>query len=235
MCICNHILWEFWYFDRDWFAFVYIFVMACLCSIIVGGGFPYVSQLGCINMSWFLKCWHCQFRWWRLTVPSGTGSVFKFIFIMVIYDNCWQHAVMDLISSKYCGDIVMWPDLFVFCGDLVRVLSLIFDALFIHWSVRYDVLIFDDWVMDSMCVDENRWGLAKVHSLSRLYAVGSSVPFEIVFCWGIFLWHRFPRINKLSSGLRVKLWSWIWYDSSGCMSVWFVLFDFRFLSVLRVW
>ena len=44
------------------------------------GGFPYVSQLGCINMSWFFKCWHCQFRWWRLTVPSGTGSVFKFIF-----------------------------------------------------------------------------------------------------------------------------------------------------------
>ena len=188
-------------------------------------------------MSWLLKCWHCQFRWWRLTVPSGTGSVFKFIFIMVIYDNCWQHGVMNLTSSKYCGDIVMWPDLFVFCGDLVHVLSLIFDALFIHWSVRYDVLIFDDWVMDSMCVDENRWGLAKVHSLSRLYAVGSSVPFEIVFCW-VYIFYgtvfleliNFLQVWGLNCGLEFgNAWfKWLYV----CM---ICIIRFCFLSVLRVW
>ena len=183
MCICNPTLWEFWYFDRDWFWIRLPFRDGLLMFNHCRGGFPYVSQLGCINMSWFFECWHCQFRWWRLTVPSGTGSVFKFIFIMVVYDNCWQHGVMNLTSSKCCGDIVMWPDLFVFYDDLVHVLSLVFDALFIHRSVRYDVLIFNEWVIESMCVDENRWGLAKVHSLSRPYAVGSSVPFEIVFCW----------------------------------------------------
>ena len=130
---------------------------------------------------------------WNVDIVNsvGGGSLFRqelgvssnSFLIMVVYDNYWQYGVWILMSSECCGDIVMWPDLFVFYDDLVHVLSLVFDALFIHRSVRYDVLIFNEWVIESMCVDENRWGLAKVHSLSRPYAVGSSVPFEIVFCW----------------------------------------------------
>ena len=101
--------------------------------------------------------------------------------------------------------------MFVFYDDLVHVLSLVFDALFIHRSVRYDVLIFDDRVMESMCMS------MKIDGAWQRFIPFLALMLSVRLCHlksfsagRIFQWHRFLRINKLSSSLRVKLWSWIW-------------------------
>ena len=201
------------------------------------GGFPYVSQLGCINMSWFFKMLtlsiplvaaHCSVRNWEcLQIHFYNGYLWQLLTVWRMNLNVvwvlWRHCH---VTWFVC--FLWWPS--------TCLISCIWCSF--HSSECQVWCAYFQWVSD------------------RIYVCGwksmgsgkGSFPFSPLCCrfvcaiWNRFLlgasFHgivfleliNFHRVWGLNCGLGFgNAWfKWLYV----CM---ILLFDFCFLSLLRVW